>query len=159
MKSAYNFRKKPLEYALEHVVSAKARVFSATRKTVQKFLWRYDSKGISGLSDCSRALKRCASLLSSELGEEIVEICRRPYLVAYRIKHKNRLICREGAIYQLFKAHDLIRQGVRKYRRKPDLRRVKDKLKPFELVQVDVKELNAIIPTFCRRDFLVKTTL
>ena len=145
MKNAYSFRKKLVEYALENGISAAAREFHTTRKTVYKWLHRYQEEGVSGLVDRSRAPHHCPHKLSVEIEQKIVAIRKlRPYLGPYRIREEYGIQASIMAIYRVLKDYGLIRPRKRKYKTKRDLRAVKQKLRPFELIQVDIKELKDI---------------
>ena len=83
--------------------------------------------------------------MPEELEERIVEIRKqRPYLGAQRIKEEYGISASVMAIHRVLREHGLVRPRKRKYRVKRDLREVKKKLKAFERVQVDVKELQDI---------------
>ena len=55
LRSPYTFRIKLVQYAHEHGVSAAARAFATTRKTVRKWRTRYQAHGTVGLRDQSKA--------------------------------------------------------------------------------------------------------
>ncbi len=54
MKNVYGVRKKLIECASVFGISAAAREYSTTRKTVRKWLYRYNQYGLKGLEDESR---------------------------------------------------------------------------------------------------------
>ena len=55
LRIPFTFQIKMVRYAHLHGVSAAARAFATTRKTVRKWLTRYQAHGTSGLHDYSKA--------------------------------------------------------------------------------------------------------
>jgi len=145
MKNSYNLHREMVASALKNEISKTARLFGTTRKTVYKWLNRYREEGLQGLLDRSRAPRSNPGKIPLELEERILEIRRaHPYLGPYRIKEEFKIPCSTGAIYRVLKQNGLIRRRKKKYVVKRDLREVKKRLKLFELIQIDTKELKDI---------------
>jgi len=142
MKNSFDLHLKMIQVAEMQGVSAAARAFHTTRKTVYKWLNRYRVQGLDGLLEKSRAPKRHPHQIPEELEQCIIAIrLKHPYLGPYRLKHEYHIPCSEGAIYRVIKQAGLTRARKRKYKVKRDLRKLKASMKPLEKIQVDVKEL------------------
>ena len=145
MKNSFELHRKMVEMALEKGVSRTAVAFGTTRKTVYKWLKRYYAEGFEGLKERSRAPKHHPRQIPQQFVERILAIRRqRPYLGPFRIKEEYQLPCSASTIYRVLKRHGMIRPRKRAHQVKRDLRAVKRRLKAFEKIQIDVKELNDI---------------
>jgi len=145
MKNIYNIRKKMVEYALENGISAAANNYGTTRKTVRKWLNRYINNGTKGLQDRSKAPNHSPIKMSKEEEQNIIKIRReQPYLGAIRIRYEHNINRSPSAIHRVIKEAGLIKPRKKKYKVKRDLREVKKKLKSFEKIQIDIKELKDI---------------
>ena len=81
MKNCYDIRFKLVHYALDSSVSKAANQFGITRKTVRKWLKRYQSDGTSGLVDHSRRPHRSSFKINVQEEQRILATrCRQPYL-------------------------------------------------------------------------------
>jgi len=60
------------------------------------------------------------------------------------LKREFNLPVSSGAIYRILKENGLIKEVKRKYQKKRELRKEKEGLKPFEVIQMDVKYLDDI---------------
>ena len=81
MKNCYNTRLKIVHYALDNGVSKAANQFGTTRKTVRKWLKRYQSEGTSGLVDHSRRPHWSSFKIDVQEEQRILATrCRQPYL-------------------------------------------------------------------------------
>jgi len=145
MKNSFELHRKMVEMALEQGVSKTALAFGTTRKTVYKWLKRYYAEGFEGLKERSRAPKYHPRQSPQEFVERILAIRRqRPYLGPLRIKEEYQLPCSASTIYRVLKRHGMIRPRKRAHQVKRDLRAVKRRLKAFEKIQIDVKDLSDI---------------
>ena len=154
MKNIYNTRYKIVRYALEHNVSAAAREFATTRKTVRKWRDRYLKDGITGLADQSKAPKNCPHKLSKKIENRIIKIRKnQKYLGPFRIIEEHNIKASYGAVARVLKDAGLTRQRKKKYKVQRDLREVKKKMSPFDKIQIDLKELKDIPQYY---PFLVK---
>ena len=141
----YDFRKNIVQKYLELKSYRKtAKFFGINPKTVMKWVKRYKEQGISGLKDLPRRPKRIHYKLSQEEEMEIVKMRRDTGFGARRLKYEFGLGVSAGCIYRILKKNGLIKKIRRKYQKKRDLRREKEKLKPFEVIQMDVKYLDDI---------------
>ena len=142
MNTKFNFRFHVVEYARTHSVSEAAREFSATRKTVHKWVKRFEAGGLKALEDESKAPHSCPHKLR-ELDENRVQIARDQYPQwgPKRLKLLARLPYGTSAIYRVLKQRKLC-DKTKKYLKKRDLREWKKKhFGVFEKFQVDVKHL------------------
>ena len=81
MKNSYDIRFKMVHYALDNGVSKAANQFGTTRKTVRKWLKRYQSVGTSGLVDHSRRPHWSSFKIDVQEEQRILATrCRQPYL-------------------------------------------------------------------------------
>lgn len=137
-------RKQMVEVALEDGVSESARRFGTSRKTVRKWRDRYGAEGVRGLSDRSRAPKRIPHKTSVSTEDRILSLRDRyPGWGVGRLEAHFGLGCSATA------AGRILRQAGRTRRRKKkrvrnDLRAEKARLKAFEKVQIDTKDLSDI---------------
>ena len=138
----FNTRVKMVQYAFEFGISDTARTFGTTRDTVRKWKRLYEQLGTSGLSNKSKAPKRIPHKTAKEV--EAVVLKHRDRLPSWgpiRLKEDFNLPISTGAIYRILKQNDRIKKQKRKYQRKQDLRLIKMKLKTFQRIQIDVKDL------------------
>ena len=126
MKNIYNIRKKMVEHALENGISAAAKNYGTTRKTVRKWLNRYILNGTKGLKDRSRAPNHSPLKMSIEEEQRIIEIRKKqPYLGPIRIKYEHNIKRSPSAIHRVIKEAGLTKPRKKKYKVKRDLREVK----------------------------------
>lgn len=145
MKNVYGVRKKLVECASVFGISAAAREYSTTRKTVRKWLYRYNQYGLKGFEDESRKPHCSPFKMKKEEEEQIIKIRKKhPYMGAERIKYEFNIKRSPGAIHRVITESGLVRSRKKKYKVKRDLREVKEKLKVLEKIQIDLKELRDI---------------
>ncbi len=131
--------------AEEQGISAAARYYRTTRRTVQKWVRRYREGGLNALQNRSRAPKRIPHKMAEELERKIVELRNKyPGWGATRLKTYFGLSCSEGAIYRVLRQRGLIRGRKKKWKKRRDLRKWKAALKPFEKMILDGKDLKDI---------------
>jgi len=144
VKDKFWWRQKMVRYAQEYGISVAAGEFGTTRKTVRLWLYRYLRDGVKGLLDRSRGPKRIPHKTSSELEAKVVELKGRYFtLSASGLKEFFDLPMSTGAMYRIWREHGLTK-GKKKYQRRRDLREVKRRLKVFEVIQMDTKQLDDI---------------
>jgi len=137
-----------VRYAEKFGISAAARVFGTTRVTVRKWVRRFDGT-LGSLEDASRAPKRRPNKLSPEDERMIIELREKfPRWGANRLKAQFGLEFSTKTIYRVLREAGLLKKRKRKRVRKKECR-WKGGLVPFELVQVDTKDLSDI-PEFWR---------
>ena len=66
MSNKFDYRLKMVEYAKLHSISSAAKEFSTTRKTVRKWLYRYEEHGLVGLKDRPRSPKHIPHKMTEE---------------------------------------------------------------------------------------------
>ena len=145
MKNSYDIRFKMVHYAQDNGVSKAANQFGTTRKTVRKWLKRYQSEGTLGLVDHSRRPHHSPFKITVQEEKQILAIRNsQPYLGPIRIKAEHGIRSSPATIHRVIKNAGLIRQRKRKSQVKRDLRNVKSKMRLFEKIQIDLKELSDI---------------
>lgn len=141
----FNLRVKMVQMALSKGVSQAAREYGTTRKTVRKWKRRYEERGVVGLKDQSKAPKHIPHKTSSKVEERVVELRNRfPTFGQDRLRNDFDLPCSSWAINRILNQHGLIKKRRRKHRTKRRLWKVKKKLRPFQKIQIDTKELRDI---------------
>jgi transposase len=144
VKDKFWWRQKMVKYAQEHGISAAAREFGTTRKTVRLWFYRYLKDGVKGLLDRSRAPHHIPHKTSPKLEVKVVELKRRYFTFsASRLKECFELPLSAGAMYRIWREHKLIKKK-RKYKRQRDLSQLKKRLRAFEVIQIDTKRLDDI---------------
>ena len=104
MKNVYGVRKNLVKYASVFGISAAAREYSTTRKTVRKWLYRYNRYGLNGLEDESRKPKHSPFKMKKAEEEKIIKIRKKhPYMGAERIKYEFKIKRSPGAIHRVIK--------------------------------------------------------
>jgi len=145
MSNTFDLRVRMVRMAEEAGISATARYYRTTRKTVQKWVRRYREGGLGALQDRSRAPKRIPHKMPSELEKKIVELRKRyPAWGPRRLKTYFDLACSQGAIYRVLRQNGLVRKRKKKWKKRRDLRKLKAALKPFEKLILDGKDLKDI---------------
>ena len=125
-------------------VSRAARRFGTSRQTVRKWKERYETQGIRGLADQSRARKRIAHKTAESTAGRLLELRRRyPGWGPDRLREHFALGCSRTAAARIFRQAGLTRRRKKK-RVRNDLRAAKARLRPFEKLQIDTKELRDI---------------
>lgn len=146
MSNKFDYRLKMVEYAQMHDVSKAARAFDATRKTVRKWLRRYEQNGLDGLKDFSRAPKRIPHKMSEENEANVIHLREKhKKWGAIRLKDRYKIPGSHTAIHRVIKQRDLVGKKRRKWRKRKNLSALKRRLKLFEKNQVDVKDLSDIL--------------
>jgi transposase len=145
MKSCYDIRFKLVHFALDNSVSRAAEEFGTTRKTVRKWLSRYLKEGSFGLIDHSRRPHHSPNKIDAEQEDRILTIRRdHPYKGALRIKDEHGIHSSPATIHRVIRKAGLIRPRKKKSNVKRDLRAIKARMRVFEKIQIDLKELGDI---------------
>jgi hypothetical protein len=144
-KDKYNFRIELVRYAQKHGISEASRAYGTTRKTARKWRDRYMEQGLEGLKDQSRAPQYIPHKMSKKEEKEIIKL-RSEYSKwgAWTLRERFEIKRSEGAIHRVIKQNGLVRKKKRKWKRTQDLREEKARLKPFEQIQWDTKDLSDI---------------
>ena len=134
-----------VRFALEHGIKPIARVFGVNRKTVSKWLRRYQKDSIGGLVDRSKAPYQPHSPINPEQSLRAMELKKRfPSWGARRIKANFELSLSEKAIRKIWHHHGLLRRKWKRHKTKHDLRAVKTCWRVFEQIDIDTKYLEDI---------------
>ena len=122
-----------------------ARVFKASRNTVRKWVRRYEEGGVKALEGLSRAPKRIPHKTPEKVARQVRSLRRqfRRWGVD-RLEAHFDLGCSRNAAHRIMAEAGLTRRGPKKKRSRNDLRAQKAKLRPFEKIQIDTKELRDI---------------
>lgn len=131
-------------------IRAAARFFETTRNTVRTWLRRYQEQGASGLAGLSRAPKHIPHKTPEEVACEVRRLRRHfPLWGVDRLSAHFDLRCSPNAAHRIMKQAGLVRPRRKKPRHRNDLRLQKAKLRPFEKIQFDTKELRDL-PRYAR---------
>lgn len=138
----FNIRVKMVQYSFQFGISATARAFHTTRDTVRKWKHRYEKEGTKGLHNRPRTPRRIPHRTPKHIEVQILE-CRDklPSWGPVRLKEDFDIRVSTGAIYRILKQNGRIQKRRRKYQRQNDLRLLKMKMRSFQKLQVDVKDL------------------
>jgi transposase len=141
----YDMRLHLVRFALKEGIRAASREYRCSRNTVRLWLRRYESGGLEGLKEKSRAPHSCPHKTSKEVEKKIVELRRRlPGFGARRLKHEFKVPAGERAIGRIIRERGLTRKPKRKHQTKRDLREIKKQFPPLSYLQMDVKYLDDI---------------
>lgn len=146
-----------VECARQKGISAAAREFKTTRKTLRKWIVRYQALGATALLERSRRPQHSPKQISPALEVRIIRLRKKyPRWGAFRLKDHFHIPCSSATVARVLKRQGLIRKRDRKWKQKKDLSELKALLKPFERVQVDVKHLYDIANywKYCRGERL-----
>ena len=126
-----------------------AREFRTTRKTVRKWIKRFTG-ALSSLKNRSRVPKKPHQYLQTRTRELVIQFRREypslgyNYIHNYLLKRGSREVPSKKSCYVIWRKNGLLRPRRTKQKKKKDLRAIKAKYKPFEKLQIDVKELKDI---------------
>lgn len=141
----FDTRLRMVRVAQDRGISEAAREYETTRKTVRKWVERYQEQGLDGLADQSRAPKSCPHKISEELEQRIVALRGRLHKWGQdRLVDDFALPCSPKTVNRVLHAHGLIGKRRKRWQKRQDLRERKKQMRPFEKVQVDVKDLSDI---------------
>jgi transposase len=145
LSNVFDYRLKMVEYAQRYGKSAAAGEFKTTRKTVRKWVGRFEQNGLEGLKNLSRAPKNIPHKMDLEDEAEIVSIREdHPAWGAYRMKNLYDVSGGLSAIHRVIKQAGLVKRKKMRWRKRKDLSELKKKMALFEKSQVDVKDLSDI---------------
>jgi transposase len=134
-----------VRFAQDHGIQPTARAFSVRRKTVRKWLRRYEEGGYPALLERSRAPKNPACKIPDSQRRRALELKRQlPSWGAQRIKDQFGLSISEKAIRKIWREAGLLKRKRRKHKTKQNLREVKKRWRLFEQIGVDTKDLDDI---------------
>jgi transposase len=150
------YREKLVKYALKYGVKPAAREFGTSPKTVRKWVKRFQGEKKPGLADRSKRPYDSPNKIIPFWYFKINEACdnakkHTKRITAVWIKRTHSVPYSTKTILRVMKECGYMPQKRKKYQRKRDLRDIKQRLKPFEKIQVDIKYLDDIpefYPTF-----------
>jgi hypothetical protein len=139
-----------VRYANENGYQRTAKYYSCTRKTIKKWCKRYNLYGIKGLKNISRRPKNSPRIIDSDTINLIVDNAKEAKYKGKHITAKN--IRRKIAIrdYSNRTINRYINKAIGKKRNKKHPKtnggsvEWKQYLKPFQLIQIDIKYLTDI---------------
>jgi len=145
MRDAYNHRLRLVSYARQNGLKAAARFFQTTRRTVRKWVRRYQQEGPSGLVGRSRAPHHQPRQTPAAIEQAVVALRRQlPTFGARRLIREFDLPLSHRALERIWRAHGLIQRRRRKYQRKQDLAHIKAQWRLFQQLSADTKDLKDI---------------
>ena len=128
---------------------ATARYFNTDRNTVRKWTRRYQAEGIKGLRDRNKKPLNSPSRISQSDIDKIIETCKwalekGKYITVKNIRKKTKI-----KTYGDITINRYIKKAIQKQKKKSDKTNggsvlFKEFLKPFEIIQVDIKYLTDI---------------
>ena len=131
--------------AFEFGISAAAKQFGTSRPTVRKWKKRYKQQGTKGLHNLSQAPHHIPHKTPKHIEDLVIKHrIRLKTCGPARLKEEFDLPTAEPAIYRILKQNGLVEKHKRNHQRKNDLRKIKMKMRSFQKIQVDVKDLNDI---------------
>jgi len=130
-------------------ISQVAYEFHTTRNTVRKWVNRFNGAMVS-LKNISKAPKSPFRRMDKKT-EQLLIMFRKEhpslgydYIHYYLIENGCSEIPSKTSVYRIWRRDNLLPKHYRKHEKKRDLREIKSKYKPFEKIQIDVKELRDI---------------
>lgn len=153
-KDPIKYRVEIVKEALQHGIKPTARKFKTTVKTVRKWVQRFKQDKKAGLMDKSRKPKRSPNKIKPYWYFKIQQVCTEAHknhkrITAVWIKRKYQVPYSTNTILKVMKQTGFMPKKRKKHQRKRDLRAIKQQLKAFEKIQVDIKYLDDI-PEFYR---------
>jgi transposase len=141
----FELRLRMVNCARREGIRQTARLFKASRNTVRKWLRRYEAGGVRTLEGLSRAPKHIPHKTPEKVAKRVRSL-RRQFKGwgVHRLAMHFELGCSPTAAHRIMKEAGLTRRGPKKKRSRNDLRAEKARLRPFEKIQVDTKELRDI---------------
>lgn len=137
-------RNKIAEYADKHGVSEAARKFGTTRKTVRKWLVRYQND--EDMTNLSRKGQKCPHKVPEKVEKLIIETRRKnPNWGAEKIKEELNLPYSSTTIYNKIFKHNLISKRLEKDLMLQKIKSKLDQVKPFGIIFLNVKKITGIL--------------
>ena len=130
-------------------ISLVAKEFCTTRQTVRKWIKRF-SGAIGSLKNCSKAPKNPYRRMDQRTEELLVQFRKEhpslgyDYIHHYLLEKECKEIPSKSSVYAIWRKQGLLPRRYKKYEKKKDLREAKSRYRPFEKMQIYVKELRDI---------------
>ena len=147
-----------VQFAKEHGISACAREYRTTRKTVRLWLRRFMEWGdLESLKNKSRIGQNHPLKTPAEAVARIIEYRKKTKnkLGARRIAENLNLTCSAKTVHKIIRQNGLMDKPATKWQRRKDMSLVRAQYRPFEKIQLDAKYLNDIpecYPAYIRGD-------
>lgn len=157
MSIKYNFRYRIIQCARKTSIWHAAEVYKTTRKTVRKWVKRYQAYGMEGLKDEKKIPRHIPHKMNGKDADRIIELRKKhPKWGARRLKERYHVAGGLSAIHRVMKQDDLIKKKKKRWRKRKDLSALKKRMKFCERNQVDTKDLSDIYQywPYIRRDGL-----
>jgi len=133
--------------------------FNTTRKTVKKWVDRFKG-ALSSLKNFSTAPIKPHRQIEQKTEDLLVQFKKEnaslgyDYIHYYLLEHGCQEVPSRTTCYTIWKKHGFGSKIKKKHETKKDLRAVKAKYKPFEKIQIDVKELKDI-PNYLEQSYIL----
>ena len=143
------FRLEIVRYALANSILGAAKEYKTSRNTIKRWIHRYKCKGKKGLIDKSKRPKNSPNKLNQEDINKITDLVKekkdkKHLITSVNVQRKLTVNCSYSTINKYVNEAS----GKKKYRKKVRTNgksiKFKEKLKPFELCQIDIKYLTDI---------------
>jgi len=140
-------------------ISLVAKEFHTTRKTVKKWVDRFKG-ALSSLKNLSTAPKEPHRQISQRTEALLIAFKKEnpslgyDYIHYYLLGHECQEIPSRTTCYKIWQKHGFGSKVKKKHETKKDLRAVKAKYRPFEKIQIDVKELKDI-PNYLEQSYIL----
>lgn len=144
-KDPYWFRVKLVQYAVKHGIWAATRQFACSRNTVRKWKRRWEKEGTKGLRNRSRKPRVSPNKTPKELEDYVVALRKQLKKISgKRMRMEFGVPLQPSTIYRIYDDNDIPKITWKKHKKKQDLREEKAKLRVFEKIQIDIKDLSDI---------------
>ncbi len=144
-RNLFHYRMIMVNYALQHGIKPAAVEFMCSKNTIRKWLRRYAEQGLKGLNNMSNRPKHSPNQIPYEEEKEIAELRNLLKKISpERMRYEFGIKRSVSAIYRVIKQNCISRPKWKKQIKKNDLRAEKAKLRVFEKIQIDIKELKDI---------------
>jgi len=144
-KDKQRLRYPMVQYARETSITESTRYFRTTRKTVRKWIVRFEEEGYLGLADRSRAPHTCPHKSTKAVEKRVLKLREEVPWGAERIREQwgeMALPCGIGAFKRIIRSYGKQRpRRKKKSQRKRDLRAAKAGLPPMQEFRMDSKYL------------------
>ena len=144
-----NYRWNMVKYSEREGISKTAGVYHTTRKTVRKWVKRYQEGGVKALENKSRCEQYFPNKMPKTIENRIIKLRKKyPFWGARRIKDHLELNYSQVVINKKLKQAGLIKKKKRRYKQRKEraeyMKRIRNLYKPFQKIQVDIKYLTDI---------------
>jgi len=144
-----NYRWNMVKYAERDGITKTARVYNTTRKTVRKWVNRYQEGGVKALENKPRTEQNFPNKMPETVRRRIIKLRKKyPFWGARRIRDHLELSYSQVVINKKLKQAGLIKKKKRRYKQRKEraeyMKKIRNSYKPFQKIQVDIKYLTDI---------------